>query len=69
VVFTFNSYLARLSESYWPNLRYIAPVHVNGPVAFNLLAVWAQMPAVGLCANISWDRSGTPFLAIAWCCA
>ena len=38
-VFTFNDYRARLSESYWPNLRYIAPVHIRGPASFNLLAI------------------------------
>ena len=43
-VFSFNGYSARLSESYFPTLRYIAPVHISGPVEFNLLAVWAQNP-------------------------
>ena len=47
-VFTFNGYRARLSQSYWPNLRYIAPVHISGPVAFNLLAVWAQNASGGI---------------------
>lgn len=47
-VFTFNGYRARLSQSYWPNLRHIAPVHISGPVAFNLLAVWAQNASGGI---------------------
>ena len=47
-VFTFNDYRARLSESYWPNLRYIAPVHISGPATFNLLAIWAQNASGGV---------------------
>ncbi len=41
-VFTFNGYRARLAEPFYPTLRYIAPVHVDGPQTVNLLAVWAQ---------------------------
>lgn len=41
-VFTFNGYTARLAEGYKASHRFIAPVRVEGPVAFNLLAVWAQ---------------------------
>lgn len=41
-VFTFNGYRARLAEPFYPTLRYIAPVHVDGPQIVNLLAVWAQ---------------------------
>jgi len=47
-VFTFNGYRAHLSESYWPKLRYIAPVHISGPATFNLLAVWAQNASGGV---------------------
>ena len=47
-VFTFNDYRARLSKAYWPNLRYIAPVHISGPATFNLLAVWAQNASGGV---------------------
>jgi exodeoxyribonuclease-3 len=31
-----------------PSLRYLAPVRVEGPVAFNLLAVWAQNFSAGI---------------------
>lgn len=41
-VFTFNGYSSSLSEPYFPTLKYIAPVHINGPINFNMLAVWAQ---------------------------
>ena len=41
-VLTFNGYRARLADGFAPYLRYIAPVHVDGPLSFNLLAVWAQ---------------------------
>ena len=47
-VFGFNGYSARLSEPYYPTLRYIAPVHVDGPSSFDLLAVWAQNASAGL---------------------
>ena len=47
-VFTFNDYRACLSESYLPNLRYIAPVHISGPASFNLLAIWAQNASGGV---------------------
>ena len=47
-IFTFNGYRARLSPDYWPNLRYIAPVHIQGPMRFNLLAVWAQNASGGI---------------------
>ncbi len=47
-VFTFNGYAARLHESYHPTLRYIAPVYIDGPRRFNLLAVWAQNASAGL---------------------
>jgi exodeoxyribonuclease III len=46
-VFAFNGYAVRLSESYHPALRYIAPVHVDGPTQCNLLAVWAQNASAG----------------------
>jgi exodeoxyribonuclease-3 len=47
-VFTYNGYAARLHEPFYPTLRHIAPVHVSGPVAFNLLAVWAQNASAGV---------------------
>lgn len=47
-VFTFNGYRAHLSADYWPNLHYIAPVHISGPARVNLLAVWAQNASGGI---------------------
>ncbi len=47
-VFAFNGYRARLAENYQPTLRYLAPVHVDGPAACNLLAVWAQNASAGV---------------------
>jgi len=46
-VFAFNGYAVQLAESYHPSLRYIAPVHVDGPTQCNLLAVWAQNASAG----------------------
>jgi exodeoxyribonuclease III len=46
-VFAFNGYAAHLAPSYHPALRYIAPVHVEGPTHCNLLAVWAQNASAG----------------------
>src|SRR6266498_3420601 len=46
-VFAFNGYAVQLAESYHPSLRYIAPVHVDGPTQCNLLAVWAQTASAG----------------------
>lgn len=31
-----------------PSLRHIAPVHVDGPVSFNLLAVWERNASGGI---------------------
>jgi exodeoxyribonuclease III len=41
-VFAFNGWRARLAPIHNPCHRFLAPVQVEGPVAFNLLAVWAQ---------------------------
>ena len=46
-VFAFNGYSVRLADGYQPSLRYIAPVHVEGPARCNLLAVWAQNASAG----------------------
>ncbi|MBY0325095.1 MAG: hypothetical protein K2X72_40705 [Reyranella sp.] len=46
-VFAFNGYAVQLAEAYHPSLRYIAPVHVDGPTQCNLLAVWAQNASAG----------------------
>ena len=47
-VLAFNGYRASLAEGFSPHLRYIAPVHIAGPVGFNLLAVWAQNASAGV---------------------
>ena len=47
-VFTFNGYRAAMSTDYWPKLDYVAPVHIEGSVGFNLLAVWAQNASGGV---------------------
>lgn len=41
-VLAFNGYRATLAPQYQGTLKFIAPVHIAGPVFFNLLAVWAQ---------------------------
>jgi hypothetical protein len=42
-VLGFNGYRARLADdAYRKSLRFIAPVRIEGPLRFNLLAVWAQ---------------------------
>ena len=42
-VLAFNGYRARLVDDlYRRSLRFIAPVRIEGPTSFNLLAVWAQ---------------------------
>lgn len=46
-VFTFNGFSARLDGAYLPYLRYIAPVHIEGPMRFRLLAAWAQNASAG----------------------
>jgi hypothetical protein len=47
-VFAFNGYAVRLAEPFHATLRHVAPVHVTGPVACNLLAVWAQNGSGGM---------------------
>lgn len=44
-VFTFNGYGATILPSASARLRYVVPISIVGPVAFNLLAVWAQLGA------------------------
>lgn len=41
-VFCFNGFHARLDDDYDPSLRFIAPIRIEGPDRFNLLAVWAR---------------------------
>ena len=55
-VFAFNGYSLRLAEEYQATLRWIAPVHVDGPRRFNLLAVWAQ----NLSGGVSRKRQSGP---------
>jgi exodeoxyribonuclease-3 len=40
-VFTFGPFKAMLSPIYQKHFPYIAPVQIDGPTRFNLLAVWA----------------------------
>jgi exodeoxyribonuclease III len=40
-VFTFGSFRVGLSDGYRDDCPYIAPIIIEGPVAFNLLAIWA----------------------------
>ena len=47
-VFAFNGYRASIAEDHVPNLRYITPAHITGPISFNLLAVWAQNASAGV---------------------
>ena len=47
-VFAFNGYAVRLAEPFHATLRHVAPVRVSGPVACNLLAVWAQNGSGGV---------------------
>jgi exodeoxyribonuclease III len=41
-VLAFNGYRLSLAREFHPTLRHLAPVHITGPAACNLLAVWAQ---------------------------
>ncbi|MFM9941504.1 MAG: hypothetical protein ACKVP7_18625 [Hyphomicrobiaceae bacterium] len=47
-VFAFNGYRVGLGNNYSARLRHIAPVIVDGPASFNLLAVWAQNASAGI---------------------
>lgn len=47
-MFAFNGYSAHLADRFHPTLRHIAPVHVTGPTACNVLAVWAQNASGGV---------------------
>jgi exodeoxyribonuclease-3 len=40
-VFTFGNFKGLLSPIYQRNIPYIAPIQIEGPTRFNLLAVWA----------------------------
>ncbi len=41
-VFAFNGHRVELAEPFYPTLRFVAPVRVDGPHGLNMLAVWAQ---------------------------
>jgi exodeoxyribonuclease-3 len=41
-VFCFGEFRGRRSPLYREDFPYIIPIHIEGPVQFNLLAVWAQ---------------------------
>ncbi len=47
-IFAFNGYAVERHEPYHPNLRFIAPARVSGPLSFTLLAVWAQNASAGI---------------------
>lgn len=47
-VFAFNDYKVTRIEPFFPTLRYILPLRVNGPRTFNLIAVWAQNASAGV---------------------
>jgi hypothetical protein len=40
-VFTFRKFKATQSSIYRKDFPFIAPIHIEGPISFNLLAVWA----------------------------
>lgn len=47
-VIAFNDHRLRRADPFHPTLRYILPVHVDGPNRFNLLAAWAQNASAGI---------------------
>lgn len=47
-VFAFNGFRITRHEPFYPTLRYVLPVSVDGPRRFNLLAVWAQNASGGV---------------------
>ena len=47
-VFAFNDVAVNLISNFDKNLRYIAPIKVQGSSTFNLLAVWAQNASGGI---------------------
>ena len=47
-VFAFNGYRVSLALPFHATLRHLAPIRVSGPIAFNLLAVWAQNGSGGV---------------------
>ena len=47
-VFAFNGYTVTRFEPFYPTLRFILPVRVEGLRPFNLIAVWAQNASGGV---------------------
>jgi exodeoxyribonuclease-3 len=47
-VFAFNGYAISLAAPFHATLRHVVPVRICGPVACNLLAVWAQNGSGGV---------------------
>jgi len=61
-VLGFKGYRLDLLAGHDPGLEFIAPVRVEGPAPFNLLAVWAQNASAG---NTRKDQPGPLNLALA----
>jgi hypothetical protein len=59
-VFAYNGYAARLSEPFYPCLRYIAPIRISGPSQCNLLAVWARNASAGVLRKHQLGRFAVP---------
>lgn len=47
-VFAFNGFCLQRHDPFHSSLRYILPLHVDGPERFNLLAAWAQNASGGI---------------------
>jgi exodeoxyribonuclease III len=47
-VLAFNGYSVSAAAPFHANLRHVVPVHIQGPVRCNLLAVWAQNGSGGV---------------------
>ena len=62
-VFAFNGYQLSLADVYNPSLRFIAPISVARPIAFSLLAVWAQNASAGITRK---GQAGPVRLALDW---
>jgi hypothetical protein len=59
-VFAYNGYAARLSEPFYPCLRYIAPIRISGPSQGNLLGVWARNASAGVLRKHQLGRFAVP---------
>jgi exodeoxyribonuclease III len=45
-IFSYSDYEIELNSNYNPSFRYVIPIKVEGPINFNLLAVWAMNDSV-----------------------